>query len=87
MSKLTEARKAVVMVEEVMHELPIMEETATPRPAHVLARGEYDAPKNDDTLVQRRTLSGLSVAIPDDTPNNRLGLARWVVALARSSRR
>jgi Protein of unknown function (DUF1553) len=66
------------MAEEVMNEIPIMEETDTPRPAHVLARGQYDAPKNDDTLVRRRTLSGLPVMIPDDAPNNRLGLARWV---------
>ncbi|MCS7470535.1 DUF1553 domain-containing protein [Stieleria sp. ICT_E10.1] len=78
MAKLTEARKAFVMAEEVMNEIPIMEETDTPRPAHVLARGEYDAPTTDETLVSRRTLSGLPIAMPEDAPNNRLGLARWV---------
>lgn len=78
MSRLTEARKAFVMAEEVMDEIPIMEETDPPRPAHMLARGEYDAPKNDETLVTRQTLSGLPIALPEDAPNNRLGLARWV---------
>ncbi|WP_146391365.1 DUF1553 domain-containing protein [Allorhodopirellula solitaria] len=78
MSKLTEARKEFVMAEEVMDELPIMKESDTPRLAHVLARGEYDAPKNNDTLVDRRTLSGLSVAMPEGAPRDRLGLARWV---------
>ncbi|QDV82110.1 Planctomycete cytochrome C [Stieleria magnilauensis] len=78
MSELTEARKAFVMAEEVMDEIPIMEESETPRFAHVLARGEYDAPKNSDTLVNRQTLSGIEIAMPEDAPNNRLGLARWV---------
>lgn len=79
MADLTEARKAFVMAEEAMNELPIMQEMATPRSAHVLARGEYDAPKNSDTLVQRSTLSGLPLGLPDGASNDRLGLARWVV--------
>lgn len=78
MSKLTEARKAMVMAEEVMDEIPIMEEIDPSRPAHILARGQYDAPKNSDTLVHRQTLSGLPIAMPEDAPNDRLGLARWV---------
>ncbi|NND96714.1 MAG: DUF1553 domain-containing protein, partial [Pirellulaceae bacterium] len=78
LTSLTDAREAFVMAEEAMNELPIMEEMQQRRPAHLLARGEYDAPKNDDTLVQRDTLSGLPIAFPEDAPNNRLGLARWV---------
>lgn len=75
---LTEARKSFVMAEEVMNEIPIMKETQQPRPAHVLARGEYDAPKNDETRVERQTLSGLRIAFPKNAPKNRLGLAKWV---------
>ncbi|QDT04773.1 Planctomycete cytochrome C [Rubripirellula lacrimiformis] len=75
---LTAARKSFVMAEEVINEIPVMRETETPRPAHQLARGEYDAPKNDETLVRRATLSGLPVGLPEGAPNNRLGLARWV---------
>ncbi len=78
MNALTQARHAVVMAEEVMNEIPIMQETQQPRPAHLLARGEYDAPKNDETLVERGTLSGLPIAFPEDAPNDRLGLAQWV---------
>ena len=78
MQQLTNARKVFVAAEEAMVEIPIMKESKTIRPAHVLARGEYDAPKNQETLVSRSTLSGLPIAFPDDAPNDRLGLARWV---------
>ncbi|QEG43720.1 DUF1553 domain-containing protein [Roseimaritima ulvae] len=78
LQSLTAARKAVVMAEEVMNEIPVMEETPQARPTHILARGEYDAAKNDDTLVTRRTLSGLPLAFPENAPLNRLGLAQWV---------
>lgn len=77
MAELTQARQAFVSAEEVMHELPVMDETDKPRPAHILARGEYDAPKNEETQVQRSTLSCLP-AMPQGAPNNRLGLAHWV---------
>lgn len=78
LQSLTDARQAFVQAEEVMVEIPIMDEMEQPRPAHVLARGEYDAPKNEKTLVGRETLSGLPIAFPKDAPKNRLGLAKWV---------
>ncbi len=78
MQSLTAARKDFVMAEEAMNEIPIMDETDSPRPAHVLARGEYDAPKNEETRVTRETLSGLPLAFPENAPHNRLGLAQWV---------
>ncbi|GAA5508954.1 DUF1553 domain-containing protein [Novipirellula caenicola] len=78
MQSLTDARKAFVMAEEVMNEIPIMEETDEPRAAYVLARGEYDAPQTDETRVTRETLSGIPLAFPEHAPRNRLGLARWV---------
>lgn len=75
---LTSARKAVVMAEEVMDEIPIMRELDEPRPAHVLARGQYDAPTDDSTLVKRDVLSGLAIPFPKGASRDRLGLAKWV---------
>ncbi|QDT09755.1 DUF1553 domain-containing protein [Planctomycetes bacterium K23_9] len=78
LAQLTEARKSFVMAEEVMNEIPVMREMDQPRPAHVLARGEYDAPKNQDSLVNRRTLSGIPLPFPGNASLDRLGLAQWV---------
>ena len=78
MQTLTEAREAVVMAEEVMNEIPIMSEMDRPRPAHVLARGQYDAPTSEETLVRRDTPLKQSLLFPKDGPRNRLGLAAWV---------
>lgn len=75
---LTETRKEVVMAEEVMNEIPVMQELDRPRPTHLLARGQYDAPIDDTTLVQREVLSGISIPFPKDAPRDRLGLAKWV---------
>ncbi|MEM6981293.1 MAG: DUF1553 domain-containing protein, partial [Planctomycetota bacterium] len=77
-AELTHARHRFVMAEEVMNEVPIMKEMRTPRLAHVLARGAYDAPKDDSTRVERATLSSVPIGLPADAPNNRLGLAKWV---------
>ena len=55
-------------------EIMVMEELPTPRPAHLLARGAYDAPKE---LVARDTPHGLP-PFPAGVPRNRLGLARWL---------
>ncbi len=76
--KLQEARHAFVMIEETIQEVPVMEELDTPRPAHVLARGQYDAPTTDETLVPRETFDKIGPPFPNDAPRNRLGLAQWV---------
>lgn len=78
LASLTDARKRLVMAEEAMNEIPIMGETPDPRPAHILARGEYDAPTSEETLVTRSTLSAIGTEIPADAPKNRLGLAKWL---------
>ncbi len=76
--QLRAARQAYVMAEEVMQEVPIMEELDEPRPAHVLARGQYDAPTSDETLVSRQTFAKLGPAFPAGASHDRLGLAQWV---------
>jgi hypothetical protein len=54
----------------------VMKELAKPRDARILLRGEYDKPGDK---VER----GLPVALPPlpaGAPNNRLGLAQWLVS-------
>jgi hypothetical protein len=55
-------------------EIMVMEEMPTPRPAHLLARGAYDAP---GVIVPRATPASLP-PMPNGQPRNRLGLARWL---------
>jgi Protein of unknown function (DUF1553)/Protein of unknown function (DUF1549)/Concanavalin A-like lectin/glucanases superfamily/Planctomycete cytochrome C len=74
-----EAEKAFVMAEESIDEIPVMEEMVTPRPAYVLARGEYDAPKTDETMVHRDIPAKVGLPFPADAARDRLGLAQWVV--------
>ncbi len=53
----------------------VMEELPKPRDAFVLLRGEYD---KRGAKVEPGVPASLS-ALPKDVPNNRLGLARWLV--------
>jgi mono/diheme cytochrome c family protein len=65
--------------ERLDKELPatlVSKEQATPRPAYVLKRGEYD---QKGEKVGRDTPAFLP-PLPAGAPRNRLGLARWLVA-------
>lgn len=53
----------------------VMEEMPTPRPTHVLERGQYDHPGEQVTA----DVPGCLPALPADVPRNRLTLARWLV--------
>lgn len=62
----------------------IMKELPEPTPTYVLARGDYSKPITEDfesgepiTPLTRRPPLPLGT-LPDDVPNNRLGLARWL---------
>jgi hypothetical protein len=68
--KFYEARNPVV-------ETSVMEELSHPRPAYVLARGRYDAPRTEDKKAPRSTPAMLP-PFPPDAPSNRLGLAEWL---------
>jgi hypothetical protein len=72
---LLEARRKLFAAQTSVFEIMTMEETPQPRPAYVLARGSYDAPK--DRPVGRQTPAVLP-PFPVDQPRNRLGLARWL---------
>lgn len=53
----------------------VMEELPEPRETFVLARGQYDQPTDKVTPGVPASLGGL----PGGAPNNRLGLAKWLV--------
>ncbi|MBI1766085.1 MAG: DUF1553 domain-containing protein [Acidobacteria bacterium] len=72
------ARLALLQHERTYPLVMVMDETAAPRPAHILRRGAYDAPGE---IVPR----GLPAALcaPSTTPPaNRLEFARWLVSAA-----
>ncbi|MDP3070917.1 MAG: DUF1553 domain-containing protein [Opitutaceae bacterium] len=52
----------------------VMEEMSPPRPAHVLTRGNYDAPGE---RVEPGVPESLIAPWPAGAPRNRLGLAQW----------
>ena len=55
----------------------VMQELDTPKPAHILRRGEYDKPLD---LVQRGVPKVLPPLPADKTNYTRLDLARWLVS-------
>ena len=62
--------------EEGIYEISVMEEANPPIPAYILARGAYDAPKNDKNRVSRGVPKALP-AMAVSGINNRLALAKW----------
>ncbi|MGC6465329.1 MAG: DUF1553 domain-containing protein [Akkermansiaceae bacterium] len=74
---LSSAQKAIVQHEDSFTEVPVMEEMAKPRPAYILARGDFDAPRGKDNEVTRDT-PGFLLPFPDGAPRDRLGLAQWL---------
>jgi len=65
--------------EEGVYEIPVMEESRKPIPAYLLARGLYDAPRNDKTRLQRGVPHALT-PMPVVQTNDRLALAKWVTS-------
>ncbi len=61
--------------EESLPTVMVMEEMSTPRDAFVLLRGEYDKHGEKVSRAVPKSLSPL----PEGAPNNRLGLAQWLV--------
>jgi mono/diheme cytochrome c family protein len=73
--ELRSARQQLFATETAVFEIMTMEELPQPRPAYILRRGDYDAPK--DRPVGRDTPASLP-PFPPDARRNRLGLARWL---------
>jgi hypothetical protein len=76
-ARLAEARAAAWAAEDPQMEVAVMQEMAQPRPAYVLSRGRYDAPKTETNRVGRTTPSSLP-PFRTGAPANRLGLAQWL---------
>lgn len=71
------ARERLVAAEEAQFEIPVMEEMSAPRPAYVLARGRYDAPRSEANRVGRETPAAI-YPYPSGLRRDRLGLAQWL---------
>ncbi|MEQ1853563.1 MAG: PSD1 and planctomycete cytochrome C domain-containing protein, partial [Chthoniobacteraceae bacterium] len=70
------AKKALDAVYADVSSTMVMEELAQPREARILNRGEYDKPGD----AVPRALPAVMPPLPKDAPNNRLGLAKWLVS-------
>ncbi len=70
------AKKALDAVYADVSSTMVMEEIAQPREARILKRGEYDKPGD----VVPRALPAIFPPLPAGAPNNRLGLAKWLVS-------
>jgi Protein of unknown function (DUF1553)/Protein of unknown function (DUF1549)/Concanavalin A-like lectin/glucanases superfamily/Planctomycete cytochrome C len=68
------SRKAAL--ENSFPSVMVMQEMPEPRPAFVLKRGAYDAPGEQ----VERGVPAVLAPMPKDFPNNRLGLAKWLVS-------
>ncbi len=72
---LAAAKGELEKAERALPNVMVMQELPTPRDAFVLKRGEYDKPGEKVTMATPAVLPPM----PKDAPNNRLGLAKWLV--------
>jgi hypothetical protein len=73
--KVIESGREAEQYRESLPTVMIMDELPKPKDAFVLIRGQYDKPGEK---VSRAVPAALN-ALPNDAPNNRLGLAKWLV--------
>ena len=57
----------------------VMRERATPKPAYVLKRGQYDQPDKESGPVPRAVPQALP-PLPEEAPKDRLGFAQWLTS-------
>ncbi len=75
-AELSAARAAYRNEQNKVREIVTMRESAEPRPAHILARGDYTMPGEK---VERETPDWLP-PFPEGQPLNRLGFAKWLTS-------
>jgi hypothetical protein len=73
--KLIRAHQELAQFDQTIPTTMVMEEMATPRDTRVLVRGEYD--KRGAKVAPG--VPAMLPPLPAGVPNNRLGLARWLV--------
>jgi len=79
---IRKAQQDLAKFEDGIYEIPVMEEAKTEIPSYLLARGAYDAPRNDKTRVYRnvpKVLPALWSKATTSFSNDRLALAAWTV--------
>jgi hypothetical protein len=74
--ELASQRKAEEEFEKTLPSTMVMQEMDKPRDTFVLQRGQYDKP-GEKVVAAIPEVFG---ALPEGSPTNRLGLARWLVA-------
>jgi hypothetical protein len=72
---LDDFTKKIKAIDEAVPTTLVSEEMAKPRPAYVLIRGDF-LQKGEKV---ERGVPAVFPRLPPDAPNNRLGLARWLV--------
>ena len=77
LAQASELQQQLDAVEAAIPLTMVMKELEQPRETFVLMRGAYDLP-NKDRPVTRGVPAALG-AIPEGSPNNRLGLAQWLI--------
>ena len=73
---LEDTKKALADVEKSIPATLVMEDRKEPRQAHVLERGQYTEKRDAVSSAVPQWIAPL----PEDAPNNRLGLASWLVS-------
>jgi hypothetical protein len=76
--QIAQLEKQVAELETRTPRTMVMQESAAPRPTFVLTRGQYDKP--DPNRPVARAIPAALGTMPAGAPNNRLGLAQWLVA-------
>jgi hypothetical protein len=69
------AQQKVQSLVDNIPDVMVMQELEPPRPAYILARGQYDQPGKP----AQRGVPDVLPPLPENAPDNRLGLARWLV--------
>ncbi len=75
-ANIEQAQKEAAGIESTAPTTLVFRERKEPRKAYILDRGEYDRQRDE---VQRE-LPKIFPPMPEGAPNNRLGLAMWLVA-------
>ena len=74
--QITELDQKISAIRESAATTLVYREMPQPKPAFILNRGEYDQPK----AQVDRAVPAVLPPLPEGEPNNRLGLAKWLVA-------
>ncbi len=76
-TELQSTRNELTTLQQSIPTVMVMEDLPEGRPTYLLDRGQYDAPKRDQSL-EPGVLEFL-LPMPNNAPRNRLGLAQWLI--------